>query len=126
MTTDTITPVLSWRHGQLVTADGVPVTDAQDHKASAYVKRCLIQRLTTTESPGWGVPWVEAETFRLDPIPGCRQERRVVVRTHHNGDGTTAGRDYACECQHSRGTVSQRPGACSHTLAVHRFLGGAP
>lgn len=116
-------PMVRWdpRRHVLVGADGeFTPTEAQATKAKRYLRDSLIQGGEPhTETHGWGLPSKTTQTYRLSPIPGCRQLRVVRVTTFHDGAGHLTGITYACDCQRSAGTVAVRPDACSHALAVH-------
>lgn len=112
--------VVRWdaEKGVLVDSNGDRVTHAQDVKAARYVKGGKIRKLPTVgDPPGWGQAWTETETYELDPIPGCREVRKVVVASLYAGDGALQHRQYRCDCQ----AFVLRRRACSHVLAVHAW-----
>lgn len=115
-------PIVRWdpRRHVLVGADGdFTPTEAQQAKAKRYLKGLITAGEVQSESVGWGLPSRTTQTYRLAPVPGCRQERIVVVSCFYDAAGTLTGITLACDCQRSSGTVAVRPDACSHTLAVH-------
>lgn len=112
--------VLRWEAGQLRTADGAEATDAQAAKARRYLRDGLIKRTGTSASTaGWGMPGRTVEHYALDPVPGCRQQRKVTVTEFYDAAGNLTAIWYDCDCQRAAGGTARSPGACSHALAVY-------
>lgn len=113
-------PVLRWERGRLLAADGGEATDAQRAKARRYLKDGLIKHVAAANTgDGWGQPATDRDTYLLEPVPGCRQQRRVVVTTYWDSSGNLRGITYRCDCQRAGGTVAVAATVCSHALAVH-------
>lgn len=119
--TDAPRPVAVWKDGALRGQDGAEVTDAQRAKAARYVKDGKIFRIghPVLDAPGFGLPYKVIERYRLEPIPGCRQQRVVQVVAWYGPDDTIRSLDFSCDCQKAAGSKSASPGCCSHALAVH-------
>lgn len=113
-------PIVAWNPdaGDLVGQDGVSMTDAQETKARAYLDRGLIRLVLSQRKPS---SQVLVDYYELQPIPGCKQLRKVWVETIMPPGMVVERSTYACDCQKSKGTARTPPGPCSHEFAVRYY-----
>jgi hypothetical protein len=115
-------PVVAWSGAGLGDDEGMPHTNAQAAKAKRYVETGRVSVMfRDDETRGWGLPWMEKTTYRLQPIPGCHQPRIVTVVERFDASDARISIEYRCDCQRAKGTEQAAPMSCSHVQAVRLF-----
>lgn len=101
---------------ELRSPTGEIVTEAQDDKANRYLKRNAVHAggVLHPDVP-WGHASLATQTYKLDPIPGCKETRQVLVEMRYDADDHLQSITYTCDCQRA-----DQGRTCSHAIAVHR------